>query len=108
MPSIKKLLKISIIKTIHFNFHYFGFKGMFNPKVILAKNVKLKDLRGSIELKNINQRIQIGFTNEYPEPSKREHTYFWNQGGKIIFQNEGYFDFCKGTSICVGGEHFNY
>lgn len=42
---LRKLLEISMLKTVYFNLHYFGIKGMRLP-VIVSKNVMLKNLRG--------------------------------------------------------------
>ena len=39
------LLDASILKTLRFNFHYFGIKG-FRLPVLVSKNVMLKNLRG--------------------------------------------------------------
>lgn len=45
MNGMKTLADVSIVKTVRFNLHYFGIKGMRLP-VIVSKNVILKNLRG--------------------------------------------------------------
>lgn len=47
MISLANLLKISIIKTIRLNLHYFGFSGIKMP-IVVCKNFKLKVLRGRV------------------------------------------------------------
>lgn len=42
---LKTMLAVSVLKTLRFNLHYFGIKGMRLP-VIVSKSVMLKSLRG--------------------------------------------------------------
>ena len=42
---MRTLLDASILKTLRFNFYYFGIKG-FRLPVLVSKNVMLKNLRG--------------------------------------------------------------
>lgn len=58
---LRKLLEISMLKTVYFNLHYFGIKGMRLP-VIVSKNVMLKNLRGGVKIESYKTgNIRIGF-----------------------------------------------
>lgn len=62
MKKISKLLHTSIFKTIKFNLHYFGLKGLFKPYAIIARGVKLNCLKGSISIsRQCVGIIKIGF-----------------------------------------------
>ena len=45
----KKILEISPLKTLRFNLHYFGFKGLKLP-VLISRSTKLHTLRGGYRL----------------------------------------------------------
>ena len=53
---LKTMLAVSVLKTLRFNLHYFGIKGMRLP-VIVSKSVMLKSLRGGKKLSPIKQRM---------------------------------------------------
>ena len=48
----KKIFQISIWKTLRFDLHYFGLKGLKLP-VLVSRNVRLKTLAGGGYLLNI-------------------------------------------------------
>lgn len=55
------LLRISILKTILFNLHYFGRKGLKFP-VLVGKNFIFKKLRGGVKVESYRTaNIRIGF-----------------------------------------------
>lgn len=45
---IKRLLKISVIKSILFNKAYFGLGGVWHCYALISRDVKLSQLRGKI------------------------------------------------------------
>ena len=60
----KSLFRLSIIKTIRFNFHYFGWKGLFYFPALIAKGVRLKSLKGRVILSSLSfKKIMVGFPN---------------------------------------------
>jgi len=42
----RMIFEISLWKTIRFNVHYFGFSSFFNPRVLVARNVKFIKMGG--------------------------------------------------------------
>ena len=93
---LKKFFQTSIRKTIRFNVRYFGVRAIFKPRILIARNVKLCALKGNINFNGVG-RVSLGYTNEYPSPSKRNKTFFWNYGGEITFY--GNVNICRGASI---------
>lgn len=57
---LKKVLNVSLIKTVLFNFHYFGWEGLRFP-VIVYRNYKLLKMSGEVQL-GVNRTgiIQLG------------------------------------------------
>lgn len=94
---IRQLFKISFIKTIIFNVHYFGLKSFFKPKIILSKNVKLSKLKGRLSFNEFDRICNIGFAENMSNSGKRCKTIFYNEG-TIIFN--GHFCISKGDVIC--------
>jgi acetyltransferase-like isoleucine patch superfamily enzyme len=88
------LYKVSVAKSVVFNLNYFPFKIAIRFPVILHRGVKLKKLRGTVEL-NCAQikpglvhlgRSVYGFHT-------RHHLTIWEQrGGKVVF----------GENVCLG------
>ena len=77
---------ISIIKTLYFNLHYFGLKGLRFP-VLVFRNFKLEKLGGNIVLSNYNfGSIRLGQKMVGIIDDKNEKG-IWNisGGGEIIF-----------------------
>lgn len=58
----KLFLRLSIFKTIRFNFHYFGWNGLFHFPALIARSVQLKSLKGRILIPSLKfNQIMIGF-----------------------------------------------
>lgn len=74
------LIHGSILKTILFNLHYFGFKAIFKPRVIIAKNVKLDKMKGKVDCINKFGASNIGFFKNFGYPLKKGKTLFHNEG----------------------------
>lgn len=95
---IRLLLKISIHKTLRLNYHYFGFKAIFFPKILIARNVSLSKLRGKIIISSNFIRGHIGFATNYIYYGKKMKTTFFNDGTIFI---DGNFCISEGCSIVV-------
>ncbi len=86
--------RISIIKTLYFNFYYFPIKVALRFPVILHYGVKLKKMKGTVELDC--DRIKPGMVRlgrtYYGFHTRHHHTIWEQKGGKVIF----------GSNICLG------
>jgi acetyltransferase-like isoleucine patch superfamily enzyme len=74
----------SIIKTLRFNFHYFGFKGLFKPRFVIARNVKFGKLKGFISCPNKFAIVNFGFYKNKGYPLVKGRTFFSNNGSLIV------------------------
>lgn len=100
---IKLILSTGIIKTLRFNFHYFGICGLVHPYVFLDRHVKIQALKGNITLsKNLHiASVRIG----YHWIKAFDHKYrraVWENYGNVKFL--GRVDLCSGTGISNFGE----
>lgn len=98
----KDILKnISIIKTLRFNFHYFGFKDALHLPVVVSRNVMFKKLSGNVILNTVRPAaVKIGFGQVGIIDNKYVRT-IWENNGTIIFGD--YVDINAGNKIsCVG------
>ena len=86
MRRIKKVLSISISKTLLVNYRYFGWEGLVNPIIIISKNTKLKRLSGNVFVKKKKCRVYFGFVDVGIFDKKYERSIWDNNG---IFQFEG-------------------
>jgi len=93
---------ISIIKTLYFNLHYFPIKVALRIPVILHRGVKLKKLKGAIELNCA--RIKPGLVHMGRSVygfHTRFHLTIWEQrGGKVVFGENVVLG--RGTFISLG------
>lgn len=107
--NIKKLFEISIVKTLRFNIHYFGWRGI-KPKVLIARNVFFRRLKGSLKVDNPQiASIKIGFSNAAVVDAKFQRT-IWDNSGFISFK--GNARLCAGCKITnlgqlLFGKNFN-
>ena len=92
---------MGLIKTIRFNRHYFGFKSIFKPRAVVARNVKLGKLKGSISAPAKVGSMMIGFAIDKAYPIKKVKTYFFNEGKLDIVEH---FSLGKGSSFYNGPE----
>lgn len=76
--------KIALFKTLHFNYKYFGIKGLYMP-VWISKNVKFDSLNGSVEIDSFTKgNIKLGFSEIGIIDSKYSR-FLWQNSGKIYF-----------------------
>lgn len=98
MDIIYKLKRISITKTMIFNYHYFGLKSLLTPYVYVGKKTRFASLKGSVEIKNKRRGcILIGYTDN----GFQFEESVWNNKGTVIF--EGSATFSQGIKICNTG-----
>lgn len=94
--------KVSIFKTLQFNFHYLPFNIALKLPVFIYRNVKLISLKGKVLLKIETDKISQGMIligYEY-EPSFN-HTVLNLQGGTMVFEGQTYIS--RGTKLTVSG-----
>lgn len=102
MGKLRNLLKISLVKTIALNFHYFGLRHFLKFPVIVARGVQFKTLKGQILVDDLRLgMIKIGF------PSLGTQNDSCTKGcidisGKLIVHKSA--SFAKGSSISVGAK----
>ena len=99
MRKITKILRISIIKTIRFNFHYFGIKGVIKTPVLIAKNIKIKALKGKCHIQSFKRgSIRIGIY---------DCNFYEKRANRGIWQNYGEVYFGSGIEIYLGAKIYN-
>lgn len=100
----RKILKLSLIKSLIFNLHYFGLAGLKFP-VLVSKTTKLERIGGKVELDHYKfGSVKIGFGPIQATYGKGR----WYNTGTIIFSGEahlyeGFFIYNNG--ILVLGEN---
>lgn len=78
------LFDVSILKTIYFNLHYFGIKGIQLP-VLISDNVVLKSMKGTIKLESYKTaNVRIGFDGTGICDSKYQRS-IWYVNGVVSF-----------------------
>ncbi len=102
MISVFELLfSVGIINTIRINSYYFGIGGIIKPSIILSRNVKIRDLKGSVKIKNKGLGVvRIGFGNVGIIDNKYMRS-IWDNKGEILFQGRAHFG--PGTRITNSG-----
>ena len=85
---MKKILSMSLLKTLIFNLKYFGLKGLKFP-VLISKSTKLKKISGKVILKrNKFKSILIGFGPI--QSSTVSEKGCWYNTGTIYFDEEAH------------------
>jgi acetyltransferase-like isoleucine patch superfamily enzyme len=90
----------SLPKTVFFNFHYFGFRGLFPIRCWIAWNTKLNKLgkKGSLILHQDSQ-LKFGMSEGTVLPNSRP--LFCQYGGSIL-DVSGVVSFSAGVQLVVG------
>lgn len=99
MGKLSNLFETSFIKTLHFNFHYFGWRGARLP-VLIARNYVLSELHGQVSI--VNPRpgcIRLGYSSVGIFDARFDRG-IWQCSGKVTF--EGGAVFSQGSKISVG------
>lgn len=59
---IKKFFEISLFNTAKLNFCYWGVRGLFHPRILASRNLKILKLKGKVTVKSTKVgAVQIGF-----------------------------------------------
>jgi acetyltransferase-like isoleucine patch superfamily enzyme len=94
--------KISIIRTIYFNFHYFPVPIAIKFPIILHRNVRLKEIKGKIVLDSSlikSGMVRIGKEN-YGFQWGHVYTIWEHLGGTVFFQNN--ISIGRGSFVSIG------
>ena len=85
------------------NFHYFSWKGLLHPYILVSRQVVLSKLGGMVELRGERRIgcIRIGFPHVAVFDVKYERS-IWNNDGTIVFCGDAALG--SGTRICNHGE----
>lgn len=97
---IPVLLRVSLCKTLRFNFRYFSFSTALRFPVIVARNMRLRELKGEVEIKGEIKTggIRLGY-GKMGHFDARDQRGIWDNRGKVIFHSTAYLGL--GTRISV-------
>ena len=99
MSKLSKILETSIINTLRFNLHYFGYRGFYFP-VLIARNYSLTGLRGSVKIvKSRPGCVRLGYSS-VGIFDRRYDRGLWQCSGEVVF--DGSAVFAQGSKISVG------
>ena len=110
---ISTLLRISWCKTIRFNFRYFDLETAFKFPVLVARNMRIRSLKGKVDLLGTIKPgiIRLGF-GDMGHFDARDVRGIWDNRGIVSFEGAAYLGL--GTCISVNpsaklklGEEFN-
>lgn len=97
---LKNLFKVSFYKTVRFNCHYFGFKGIFRPFAIIAKGVQFKRLSGKVIVEKKRACfLVVGFPS-LGIANDRTYCGVIDIAGTLIIRGKTVFG--AGSSISIG------
>lgn len=103
IKKIKRVMSVSIIKTLLLNGKYFGIKGILHPYIVASKNLKITNLNGKV---SVDKNLPIGaITIGFPDISIFDSKYekgIWNNQGEIVFRGKTHFG--QGTRITNTGK----
>lgn len=98
---IKKILEVSLIKTLRFNIHYFGIKGLKLP-ILVSRYTKLSNLKGKVIIANPRSfGIHFGFSGVSIFDEKYQKS-IWDNEGNVYFNS--FATLGEGTRISNKGE----
>ena len=94
------LLRVSFLKTLIFNFRYFSFSQALKFPVLVARNMRLRNLKGKVEIKGgvKTAGIRLGFGN-MGHFDARDERGIWDNRGIVVFHSTAYLGL--GTRISV-------
>lgn len=96
------IYQLSLIKTLRLNFHYFPFKQAVKLPLLVSKNVKLRNIKGKINLNNYRfGNIRIGFNLLGIFDSKKEATILEIGEDSEINLSDN-FIFASGCKLSIG------
>jgi acetyltransferase-like isoleucine patch superfamily enzyme len=96
----KKIFEVSFLKTLFFNLHYFGLKGIIKFPVLIARGLQLKKMSGKIILGDFHFGVlQIGFKSLGTENDSTTKGC-WELKGTLYCHKK--VSLARGCSISVG------
>lgn len=96
---VAKLLRLSLYKTVKFNFHYFGFRGLLRPVVLCGRNLYLRKLKGKVEvLSSCVGSVRLGFA-DVQVVDRRYNRSIWDNSGTVYF--------CGAAHVSAGAKIVN-
>lgn len=95
----KMLREVSVIKSLRMNIYYFGWKSIFHPIIICSKNVKIRELKGSIDIDG-GEKLKFGFNSIGCFDEKNESSV-WQNRGKIVLKGSAFLG--SGTKLSNSG-----
>ncbi|MGN8929725.1 acyltransferase [Collinsella sp. HCP28S3_E12] len=105
MSKLAKLLQTSVIKTLRFNLHYFGWGGVRLP-VLVSRNYAFTQLRGRVVVLNPRTGcILLGYSGVGIFDTHFDRG-IWQCAGEAIF--EGKASFGQGSKISIGTNGLMY
>lgn len=107
---IRKIVEVSLVKTLYLNIKYFGLKGIAYPYILVSRYTKIHASGGRIIVNGVHRfGIRIGFTGIDIFDGKRQNSIFSNNG---TIEFNGYCHLGSGSRISnvgtlVFGNNFN-
>ena len=98
MVAINKVLKVSFLKTLRFNIHYFGWQKAWLFPVIVCRDFSLKSLKGTVHLHSYRTGMVILGGNNEGIMDSRHSRGSWHlaEGGVVEFWGK-----CSIHSGCI-------
>lgn len=98
MVNIKKLTRISIIKTLRFNLRYFGIRGFTFP-VIVGRNFILSSMNGTVHIDSFKTgNIWLGLS---------DINFYDGRSIRGVWRNEGKINLRHDNCVYVGAKIYN-
>jgi acetyltransferase-like isoleucine patch superfamily enzyme len=100
---MKYISETSITKTIRFNIHYFGLRGLRMP-VLVARNCRLNELRGGVRLTDYKTGcVRIGFSGVGIFDRRCDRGIWQVTDGTVVFGRDVAIGFGSKISVAEGG-----
>lgn len=102
MDKLKKILEISIFKTLRFNLHYFGLRGLRLP-VLVSRNFILRRLGGTVSVPRYQiGLVKMGFSGVGIFDHRRSKG-IWEVSGRVDFGGKAQIGHGSKVSVADGG-----
>lgn len=100
---IKKILNVSIYKTLKINFYYFNFRQALKIPILIGRKTVIKNLGSKSAVRVENGRISFGILKGSFGLSNNSSNY-WDIGkeGSITFHGDA--SFCRGINLIANGK----
>lgn len=96
----RKLRQVSIAKTVRFNVHYFGLRGLVGLPILVARNYFFRTLRGGVRVEAPKRfGVKLGFPGT-GTVDQRFRRGCWEVEGDVEFAGSAFFG--HGSAVSVG------